>query len=162
MNGKTRILVLVCLLATALLAGVPPAASAGERVTVRYARNFQVRYRSDGILVTVKNPWRGAGTGFRYLLRPRGSTAPADCDDCQVIETPVRRMVALSSTYLAFIDRLGLAGNLVAVNDVTRVQTIAVRLRKSQCNYAKYYNTLQGHADPDQPQPHDGTFFCRE
>ncbi len=127
MNGTTRILVLVCLLATALLAGVPPAASAGERVTVRYARNFQVRYRSDGILVTVKNPWRGAGTGFRYLLRPRGSTAPADCDDCQVIETPVRRMVALSSTYLAFIDRLGLVGNLVAVNDVTRVQTPSIR-----------------------------------
>ncbi|WP_457574833.1 ABC transporter substrate-binding protein [Desulfolithobacter sp.] len=119
---------LVCvglLLVIMLLA--PALADAAERITLQYARNFQVRYQDQVTLVTVTSPWRGAGSGFCYLLKPRGSITPSGHEECQVIETPVRSMAALSSTYLAFIDRLGLTDRLVAVNDAARVHTKSIR-----------------------------------
>ncbi len=107
--------------------GIVLSAAATGQVTLRYARNFQVSFQDDLILVSVNNPWRGAGTGFSYLLKPRGKATPPGYDHYQVIDIPVRSMVALSSTYLAFIDRLGLTDRLVAVNDAARAHTPSIR-----------------------------------
>ncbi len=103
------------------------AGARGGRVTVRYAHGFSVSYRDGVTLVTVTDPWPGAKGWFRYLLKPRGTPTPAGYDDCQVVETPVRRLVSLSTTHLAFLDVLGLVDRLKGFSTPDRVYTPSVR-----------------------------------
>jgi len=59
------------------LLGLPwTSCRAADRVHIRYSHNFQVSYRDGVTLITVSNPWRDAGVGFRYLLKSRGTTHP--------------------------------------------------------------------------------------
>lgn len=86
-------------LAISLLCCLLPGKSlAAEQITVRYSHGFAVAYRDGVTLIKVTNPWPGASTSFKYLLKPRGLATPSGYDGYQVIETPVRSMVALSTT----------------------------------------------------------------
>lgn len=109
------------------LAVVGTPAQAGGQVEIRYSKNLKVEYRGNLTLITVNNPWPGAKTGFRYLLKPRGIKTPEGYTGCQVVEIPIGRMVALSSTYLAFIDQLDLTRALVGVSDLSRVHSVKIR-----------------------------------
>jgi iron complex transport system substrate-binding protein len=102
-------------------------ALAGGQVEIRYSKNLKVEYRGNLTLITVSNPWPGATTGFHYLLKPRGTATPEGYTDYQVVEIPIGRMVALSSTYLAFIDQLDLTRELVGFSDLSRVHSVKVR-----------------------------------
>ena len=102
-------------------------ALAGNQVEIRYSKNLKVEYRDNLTLVTVSNPWPGASTGFHYLLKPRGTKTPAGYPNHQVVEIPIGRMIALSSTYLAFIDQLDLTHELVGFSDLSRVHSADIR-----------------------------------
>ena len=96
-------------------------------VSVRYSHGFSVEQRGKYCLITVHNPWPGADTCFHYLLKPKGTVTPEGYKGYQVVETPVRRLVALSTTHLAFIDSLGLVDRLVGFSDPGRVITPSIR-----------------------------------
>lgn len=102
-------------------------AQASSHVTIRYSKNLKVDYQDHVTLITVSNPWPGAKTGFKYLLKPKGTSTPQGFNDYQVVETPVGNMVALSSTYLAFIDSLDLTDRLVGFSDPRRVHSLKIR-----------------------------------
>ncbi len=106
-----------------------PAAEARPAVTLRYAQAFTVEQRAGYMLVTVLKPWRGAGQVFRYALIPRGAPVPADAGDALVIETPVERIVAVNTTHLPYLDRLGVVDRLVGVGDPRRINTPSVVAR---------------------------------
>lgn len=99
----------------------------GQAVQVRYSTGFTVEKRGEFTLVTVKNPWPGAKTGFTYLLKPRGVKQPPGYDHCQVVEVPVKKMVVLSTTLVAFMEELGLTDRLVGFSDLSRVHSPAIR-----------------------------------
>ncbi len=109
-----------------LLPGTVVLAASGQ-VTVRYARGFRVEYKNRDTLVTVHNPWPGANTDFCYVLVPRGEEPSAEYPGCQRVETPVRSLVSLSTTHLAFLDVLGLVDRLVGFSTPDRVYTPSVR-----------------------------------
>jgi len=119
------------LLFSVCLLFIPVSLSAGqsihEQLTVRYAKGFQVEYRDAVTLVTVTNPWPGAKTRFSYLLKKRGTVTPPGYDDYQVVEVPVKRLISLSTTHLAFLDELGLVDRLVGFSSPDRVYTPSVR-----------------------------------
>ncbi len=118
----------ICLLAAFFLLLLPwTGCRAAGKVHIRYSRNFQVSYRDGVTLITVSNPWRSAGVGFRYLLKPRGTATPAGYKGYQVVEVPVRRMVVLSPTYLAFIEQLGLVDRLKGFSNLSRVYSKTIR-----------------------------------
>ena len=101
---------------------------AAEKVSVRYAKGFSVEYQNELTLITVKNPWPGAKSGFKYLLKPRGSKTPPGFSDCQVVEVPVTRIIALSTTLLAFLEQLDLLDQLVGFSDLSRVHSGRVKI----------------------------------
>lgn len=114
--------------ASATVAATPPA-EAQPAVTLRYAQAFTVEQRTGYTLVTVLKPWRGAKQVFRYALVPRGAQPPADAGDAIVIETPVQRVVAVNTTHLPYLDRLGVVDALVGVGDPKRINTPSVVAR---------------------------------
>ncbi len=119
----------ICLLAAFFMLLLPPWTScrAAAEVHIRYSHNFQMSYRGKVVLITVSNPWRDAGEDFHYLLKPRGTATPAGYKGYQVVEVPVRRMVVLSPTYLAFIEQLGLVDKLKGFSDLARVYSKTIR-----------------------------------
>ncbi len=103
------------------------------RMPIRYARGFEVEYRGSSKLVTVFKPWRGAEVDFRYLLIPRGSSPPKLNErGIQIIEVPVRSIVTMSTTYLAYLDMLDLLDRLVGHDNFAYVNNPKVRRLASE------------------------------
>lgn len=96
---------------------------------VRFAQHFTLEFGEGYKKLTVLQPWAGASEPMVYYLVPRGSGVPEGVGDAQVIETPVRSLVAMSTTYYPFLEKLGKLDALVAVDDATYAYNPQVRAR---------------------------------
>ena len=124
--AKTFTAILVFVLVATCPAPLPAEAAAG-RINIKYARGFSVRRLGRATLVTVSPSWNKGAPARQYLLVPRGRPVPAGHPRARVIRVPVRRLVSLSTTQLAYLDAAGLTGTLVAVSDFRYVNTASVR-----------------------------------
>lgn len=80
-----------------------------EAYTPEYASGFDIRgtEKDAATLITVRNPWQGAGDVEQHLLVLRdGAKAPAGFD-AQVVKAPVRHVVCMSSSHVAMFDAIG-------------------------------------------------------
>lgn len=74
----------------------------------RYAAGFTIfAGAGKSSVIVIRNPWQGArGTEIRLFLARGGETAPENFEGV-VVEAPLKRVVCMSSSYIAFIDALG-------------------------------------------------------
>ncbi len=100
-----------------------------EAPEIRYATGLTMRPVGACVLVEVLRPWRDSSVALSYLLVPRGTTPPEGHDDAVVIETPVRTMVAMSTTQVAFACALDARDALVGVSTSKLVCDPEVRAR---------------------------------
>jgi iron complex transport system substrate-binding protein len=105
----------------------PPAATG--RTAVQYAKGFRIAYVGNYKVITIQNPFDSKSPAVRYLLVPRGVARPAGYPDAQVIETPLRSLVALSSMHVALADFLGSADFVAGVGSFKYVSAPRVRQR---------------------------------
>jgi iron complex transport system substrate-binding protein len=110
----------------ATLAPRAPAAAVSGPVrgttVLRHAQRFAVEERADSRLVRVFDP-NSTGGGAQYQLVPRGRrAAPIDAKTV-VIEVPVRRVIALSTTYVTAFTRLGVQDRLIGLAGVKLLNT---------------------------------------
>ena len=98
-----------------------------DKTRVRFAEGFSVEYYSNYKVVTIHKPWPHASVSLRYLLVQRGTQKPAGYDDSVVVEIPVERVVTLSTTYLAYMDMLGVTDSIIGHDDFKYVCTPSVR-----------------------------------
>lgn len=123
--------ILACLLGGVCL-GVPHGAAetahAGRALDVRHAVGFSARIHDTHTLVQVRDPAPGDRRTLRYLLVPRGQPVP-DVEADAVVRTPVRRVVALSTTCIPHLAHCGAMDTLVGVERGTYVSTPAARAR---------------------------------
>jgi iron complex transport system substrate-binding protein len=97
------------------------------RTELRHAGKFTVTCNPSGKEVAVQVPWRSPDDPLLYLLIPRGAAVPAGFNGHRVVEVPVRSVVALSTTYLAHMESLGLLDTLVGLANFNHVCSPAVR-----------------------------------
>ncbi len=98
-----------------------------DKSVIQYAEGFSVEYHRNYKVVTVHNPWPQASMSLKYLLIQRGTRRPSGYRDLVVVEIPVRRVITLSTTYLAYMDMLGLTGHIIGHDDFKYVCTPSVR-----------------------------------
>jgi iron complex transport system substrate-binding protein len=98
-----------------------------RKTDIRYARGFTVEYRRSYKIVTVRTPWPNASSGIKYLLVQRGTPLPKDHDDALIVEIPSRRVITLSTSYLPYLDMLGLTGHIIGHDDFRYVFNPSVR-----------------------------------
>jgi len=96
---------------------------------VQYAKGFRLAYVGNYKVISIQNPFEPQAKVMRYLLVPRGAARPAGYPDAQVIETPLRSLVALSSMHVALADFLGSADLVVGVGSFKYVSAPRVRQR---------------------------------
>ena len=83
---------------------------------IQYAQGFSIERFNKLTLIRVFNPWEGAkGIEYSYLLCPRGEKIPDALQKHQVIYTPVRRIICLSTTHVAQLAFIGQINTLVGV-----------------------------------------------
>lgn len=94
----------------------------------KYANGFSVIYNNMYKKIIVKNPWQGANEiSLEYYLVDRNKVIPENIKDKNIIRTPVRRIVCLSTTQVAMIEFMneensitGIAGSDYIVSTVIR------------------------------------------
>jgi iron complex transport system substrate-binding protein len=96
---------------------------------VTHSTGFSIEQRGTYKLVTVKAPWPGARTGFTYVLYRRGAPRPTGVKADLFIETPLRRVVTFSTTYIPQIVAIGEADSIIGVDSAAFVSTPEIRAR---------------------------------
>ncbi len=106
-----------------------PEATAGDSYT-QYALGFRVQDHGSYKLLEVTDPWQQSQhVIFSYVLAPAGTPIPDSLTTIPFIETPVHRVIALSTTHVAMIDQLGSAESIVGLSGSKFIYTRAIRER---------------------------------
>ncbi|MEA5570945.1 ABC transporter substrate-binding protein [Calothrix sp. UHCC 0171] len=99
-----------------------------EKINITYAKGFNVEYHKNYKIVTIKEPWKDATTAFQYILVQCGTPLPQDfsqkdLNNTQIINVPVNSVIALSTTHLPHLAKLGLVDKLIGISDAKTVNT---------------------------------------
>lgn len=84
-----------------------------EAQTIRYAKGFTVSRVGSSKLIEVTYPYKGATSGYKYLLVKKGTAVPKHDDNVKVIMTPIQRIVCTSTTHIPLLDYLNISDKLV-------------------------------------------------
>lgn len=107
--------------------GASSALGADTADTTFYAKGFSIERYADSTVVRVRNPWQGANdVEYAYTLVDSALRQPGDV---RHIGVPARRVVCMSSSYVAFLDALGRSEAVVGVSGANYIYSPAVRER---------------------------------
>ncbi len=106
-----------------------------------YAAGFVVLSAGEhSSIISVADPWQGAqGVKINVFLSREGERAPEGFDGTTV-KAPLRRVVCMSTSYVAFIDALGEADVITGVSGVRFVHNEAVREKAHEVGYDAQMN----------------------
>jgi iron complex transport system substrate-binding protein len=97
-----------------------------NKLQIQHATGFTVSYHKHYKQIKVTKPWRNAKVQYEYVLVQCGTPIPAGFKPEQIVEVPVRSIVALSTTHLVQLEKLGVVDRLIGVNDFKIVTTQSV------------------------------------
>lgn len=81
--------------------------------TIQYAKGFTVLRMGTSTRVEVTYPYKGATSGYKYLLVKKGTAIPKHDADVKVIMIPIERIVCTSTTHIPLLDYLNISDKLV-------------------------------------------------
>jgi iron complex transport system substrate-binding protein len=121
----------MCLLFTACNSGYGGKENASENRAgqgLSHATRFILDRREGYTILTVTNPWQGAErvNHVWYLVRD-STTVPEEADPSKIIRVPVRRIIAMSTTYLPMITALGEGKSIVGVSGTDLIYDETIR-----------------------------------
>lgn len=97
-----------------------------EKATVQYSEGFSLEYFGHYKVLTVNTPYPGATESFQYALVQCGTPTPEGFTAEQIIEVPVKTIVTMSTTYLPFLEQIGVLDRLVGLDEATYVSNPTV------------------------------------
>jgi len=96
----------------------------------KYAHGFRVTKNENITKLSVFNPWEKAeNISVDYYLHPKGSLLPDSLSDKKIIKTPVKRVVCLSTTHIAFLNELDEINSIVGISGSQYVSNPKLRKR---------------------------------
>ena len=94
----------------------------------RYASGFRVSDQGSYTLVEVTDPWQQSkDVIFSYVLGSTQELLPDSLKNLPFIKTPVKRVIALSTTHVAMIDQLGSAESIVGLSGTRFIYSSSIR-----------------------------------
>ncbi|MGD9977466.1 MAG: ABC transporter substrate-binding protein [Bacteroidales bacterium] len=111
----------ILLLGVSLSCGNNPGKRIGQPTPmanpVKYAKGFLTGKTDTSTVVEIFNPWQGAlGVQLSYQLIPRKNFKELTTDSCITIPVPLRRVVCMSTSYLAYIEALNGSEGIVGIS----------------------------------------------
>ncbi len=96
---------------------------ASAPVSLSYAKNLHIQSQGDGWIVSIASPYRGAKDSPEYLLLPEQAQVPKEWKDKQLIRTPLRRVISMSTVNLPYLLALHELESIVGMDDFDYVNT---------------------------------------
>lgn len=99
-------------------------------ISFDYATGLTVQNTETGIYVTVKKPWPDATKDYTYKLIPASSQKRElipEPDAGTIIQVPVKRIIATSTTHLPPLDLLGVEKSLVGFPETDYISNSTIR-----------------------------------
>jgi len=96
---------------------------ARPQVAIRYAKGFTIRYSGPYKFVSIISPFDKSVDTVRYVLVPRGTPAPKGYAASQVIDIPLRSIVAMSSMHVGLAEFLGAEDLIVGLGNLKYVSS---------------------------------------
>lgn len=97
-----------------------PVFTPGEELySPRYAEGFAIYEAAPGgesRVIRITDPWQGAEGFEQWVFVSKGGEIPPDGFSGMVLMEPARRIVCMSSSYIAFLSELGAADRIVGVS----------------------------------------------
>jgi iron complex transport system substrate-binding protein len=97
-----------------------------EKAKVAYAKGFKIAYHDHFKVVKIMSPFEKSTDTLTYVLVQRGTPRPVGYKDSQVIEIPVRSMVAMSSLHIGLVGFLGCEDILTGMGNLRYVSSAKV------------------------------------
>ena len=99
---------------------------------INYAKGFTIENRADCKVITLKDPWKGETTSYKYVLYK--NEEPEGYEDAMKIKVPIRSIACMSLTHIAFIESLNRENSIVALSgcDYTNSNKIIDRIKNKQ------------------------------
>jgi len=88
---------------------------------VKYSKGFTVDYYNGFKVITVKDSKDTTKILAQYVLLPKGKAAPVDFADAVLLDTPVRKVVCISTTHITSLTELGLTDSIAGVTNVALI-----------------------------------------
>ncbi|MFY7730919.1 MAG: ABC transporter substrate-binding protein [Flavobacterium sp.] len=87
-------------------------ATAHVQNSIKYAKGLQL-YKYNGYnIVKVTQPWPGAAQPFTYVMRQKNATLPDSLKQYTVVNVPLKKLVATSTTHIPSLEMLGVENTL--------------------------------------------------
>ncbi len=81
------------------------------------ARRLSIEHKKGWVEVKIFNPWQGAANVSQtYFLVKRGSKLPHGLDSSEIIFVPLKKIICMSTTYIAMISELGEENSIIGVS----------------------------------------------
>ncbi len=93
----------------------------GTQVEIKYAKGFDVAYFPGYRILSVTNPFEESADTVNYLLVDKGNPRPAGFEKMTLIETPVQKMIAMSSMHIGLLDFLDATSVLIGVDNLNYI-----------------------------------------
>src|SRR5450432_680748 len=93
------------------------------KADIRYAHGFSIDYFDHYKLVSILDRLAETTDTLRYLLVPEGYPVPGGYPGAQVIHTPVRTIIAMSSMHIALADFAGVADRIIGLGSLAYVSS---------------------------------------
>lgn len=81
-----------------------------------YASGFEMYRYDSSTLLRIVNPWQGADSVSQWVFLSRDDEKPPKGFAGETIDVPVRRIVCMSSSYVAFLEALGADSTICAIS----------------------------------------------
>jgi len=108
----------------------PDQGKRSEDAYTRYASGFRVMHQGAYTLIEVIDPWQQSrDIIYSYVLGPDQKMLPPSLKELPFIKTPVKRVIALSTTHVAMIEQLGSAGSIVGLSGSEFIYSPGLRER---------------------------------
>lgn len=77
-----------------------------DQTKINHAKGFTITYHSNYKIVSILSPFETGTDTSKYILLERGTARPTGLEEAQVIEIPLRSIVATSSMHVALLELL--------------------------------------------------------
>ena len=107
---------------------IPAAKEWGQGCT--YASGFSIETFPQFRILHVRDPWQGSsGIHFEYVLASDISKVPDSLRHLPMVQTPVSRVVCMSTTHVAMIGTLEKTGTIVGISGADYISNRKLRTR---------------------------------
>ncbi len=105
-----------------------PSKESYKLMPVSYAKGFRTEIYSHYQKLVVLSPWQNSnGQQFEYYLVPENKEIPKELKGKEIIRTPVKRVICMSTSHLGFLSALNEVGSIKGLSGMNFASDSAVR-----------------------------------